>query len=357
MSHRSWLGVALPLLVVLAGCGTSGGSSSSGGAVSPAAPVADWRQLAPSTAPLARNSAGTAFDAANGTMVVSGGRHGCALTSAIYSDTWSWNGTTWKQEQPTDKGPAERIIGAPVAYDPQSKAVVVVTYSGSCGMGTITWQWNGSNWSEKDNDITGPPSVGSMAYDASSSKVIFWSSQPANNPDGSVQPDGSSTWSWDGTTWSQLHPATNPPATLGSTRMVYDPASKLCVLYDTYTQQMWTWDGSNWSQHSQSGGPSARIGASMVYDDAIGKTVLFGGAAVSGYKTDSNGFAQYTFDHALGDMWTWDGGAWTQLHPSTAPSPRYDAQMVYDLAHNQLVLFGGAANETVDTNDTWVFGN
>ena len=61
------------------------------------------------------------------------------------------------------------------------------------------------------------------------------------------------TWSWNGTTWTQLSPATSPPArAYGS--MTYDGANQRVVLYagrtnlpTTYPTTAWSWDGSTWA--------------------------------------------------------------------------------------------------------------
>src|SRR5262245_20663037 len=53
--------------------------------------------------------------------------------------------------------------------------------------------------------------------------------------------------------------------------------------------------------------PSARYAAQMDYDAATGNIVLFGGATRGGVD---------------GDTWTFNGTTWTQLSPSTSPAAR-----------------------------------
>lgn len=64
----------------------------------------------------------------------------------------------------------------------------------------------------------------------------------------------------------------------------------------------------------------------MAYDAAHLMVVLFGGAA-----------GQQMFP----DTWLLDGQDWTLVHPNAAPSPRLNAHMAYDYAHDQVVLWGG----------------
>jgi hypothetical protein len=74
------------------------------------------------------------------------------------------------------------------------------------------------------------------------------------------------TWSWDGTTWTEEHPATSPPAResaamarLGDTLVLFGGAdANGALLGDT-----WTWDGVTWTQHTMTPAPSARGGHAM----------------------------------------------------------------------------------------------
>ena len=143
-------------------------------------------------------------------------------------------------------------------------------------------------------------------------------------------------------TWTQLSPATSPPARYGAS-MAYDSATGQMVLFggignSGLVSDTWAWNGTTWTQLSLATSPSARYGASMAYDASTAQMVLFGGYDNSGYA---------------GDTWAWNGTTWTQLSPATSPSARYLASMAYDPATGQMVLFGGGNNAFV--SDTWTF--
>ena len=91
------------------------------------------------------------------------------------------------------------------------------------------------------------------------------------------------------------------------------------------TADTWVWDGSGWVQQHPATTPPARVGAQMAYDAASGQLLLFGGL---------NGVP-------LNDTWTWTGSNWVQLHPATSPQPTTSAAMAYDPATRQVVFFGG----------------
>jgi streptogramin lyase len=103
-----------------------------------------------------------------------------------------------------------------------------------------------------------------------------------------------------------------------------------------------------WTQRSPAASPVARLGATMTYDAADGNMVLFGGAD----ENSVNG----TLDH-LNDTWVWNGSTWTEEFPATSPSLRDSATMAYDAATGNMVLFGGADSSPSDPflGDTWVW--
>ncbi|MDR2014094.1 MAG: hypothetical protein LBP99_00520, partial [Azoarcus sp.] len=165
-----------------------------------------------------------------------------------------------------------------------------------------------------------------MAYDAAHGQVVlFGGSGPT-----SLLND---TWTWDGSTWTQQHPA-NSPSPRTDAMMAYDAARGQVVLFggfDGYSDisgplgDTWTWDGNTWTQQFPADSPPARYWGTMAYDAARGQVVLFGG-------TGENS--------VMGDTWTWDGGAWTQRSPATSPPARSSPSMAYDAARGEIVLFG-----------------
>ena len=68
-----------------------------------------------------------------------------------------------------------------------------------------------------------PRSDAAMAFDAATGTILMFGGSGADGVLGD-------TWSWDGSSWSRLHPATSPPARQGSL-MAYDAAAHSVVLY------------------------------------------------------------------------------------------------------------------------------
>jgi hypothetical protein len=99
----------------------------------------------------------------------------------------------------------------------------------------------------------------------------------------------------------------------------------------------WVWNGSTWTQQHPATSPPAQNGAPMAYDAATGNVVLF-------VLTNGN----------LGDTWVWDGSTWTRQHPATSPPARACAVLAYDAVTGNVVLFGGQTAAGFFA-DTWVW--
>jgi hypothetical protein len=93
--------------------------------------------------------------------------------------------------------------------------------------------------------------------------------------------------------------------------LAFDPISQTVVLfggapypgfYGTATNTTWSWNGSSWTQLSPARSPSARVQAVMVTDDAAGAVELLGGTDVSGNlpsDTWTANTADPTFGHTV----------------------------------------------------------
>ena len=114
------------------------------------------------------------------------------------------------------------------------------------------------------------------------------------------------------------------------------------------TNETWVFDPTNrtWMRINSTTGPGPRSGQSMVYDPVGGLIVLFGGT----------NDARWPNTRSYNDTWVFDLATveWRRMAPIESPSARYDQGMVYDSASNQIVLFGGHAEEG-RSDETWVY--
>ncbi len=193
------------------------------------------------------------------------------------------------------------------------------------------------HWLQVSTASSGPSARydAAMVYDAATNTTLLFG--------GFNGTELNETWSWNGSVWVKLSPATSPPALRGAA-MVYDPATHNVVLFGGLSAtgpvaSTWTWDGTTWTQQLVSG-PAPRSGAVMVYDAATNNVVLFGGKGTSG---------------PLSDTWFWNGTSWTSPTLSTSvPPARYEQAMAYDAQNHSVVMYGGTG-VTGPISDTWTW--
>jgi hypothetical protein len=331
------------VLAGLAGLSPTGISTASAVSLTP-----NWLELSPATSPPGRTSASMAYDPATGDVVLFGGADVTSGPATMLSDTWTWDGSTWTQQFPSASPPA--LYGASLAYDDATDQLVLFGGLSNGGDLSETWTWNGITWTQQVSSAIPTPPVpparhsASMAYDAASGQLVLFGGLDGR----SILND---TWAWNGTTWTQQHPATSPTGRYAAT-MDYDPAMGNTVLFGGYgggqtgLSDTWTWNGSTWTGRNPAIVPPARYGASMAFDPFQSEIVLFGGY--------NNGASD------LSDMWTWDGTEWIPRAPTTKPPARRFAAMDYDAATANLVLFGGDPGDSGtpgSLNDTWIWGS
>jgi hypothetical protein len=109
-----------------------------------------------------------AFDPLRGVTTLFGGtRPG----SALFADTWDWDGTTWMQRSVV--GPTARS-GHAMAFDAAHGVLVLFGGVAPPTTPSETWTWDGSAWTRLDGlDISGTTSHG-MAYDAARGRMVVF---------------------------------------------------------------------------------------------------------------------------------------------------------------------------------------
>src|SRR5262245_17373578 len=150
--------------------------------------------------------------------------------------------------------------------------------------------------------------------------------------------EGSSLWTFDGTTWADVTPSVMPPPR-GFTQIAYDPVRDRVVLFGGINDEegvglndTWTWDGTTWTKQHPRTVPSARYGAAMAYDPVMRQIVMFGGLGSGRFRHDT---------------WAWTGSNWKDLQPLHDPPPQYAGSMSFDPKSRELLLFGGVGATTL----------
>ncbi len=303
-----------------------------------------WTMATPAPYPtlLARRQGGAAFDLLQGKVLMYGGLQ--SGPSLSLNDTWTYDGASWTPLTPATTPPPR--WGHKLVYDSQRGRIV--TFGGRSPTLTAnandTWEWNGSDWSQV---ITAnAPSVRAfygMAYDDRRGKTVLYGGGLGGSVTG-----GNLTWEYDGTNWTSVNTPLAMPG-LESPAMVYDKGRGVTVLFGGWNgssatdyRTTWEYDGVDWTVKPTANAPLTGYRTGIVYDDARGRTVHYGGYA--------GGAIQQT-------VWEYDGNDWTNVLQNAGPGKITEGYMTYSPALGVSVYFGGSGPPVVGTvnNETRLY--
>jgi hypothetical protein len=258
---------------------------------------ATWTRLHPSHVPAARSFPAMVFDPALGVVVMYGGRDVPQSaadatgfgTIAIATDTWTWNGSDWSPQHPAH----HPVLFFPSAiYDYARKQIVLV---GSTPTFTSeTWIYDGFDWTHQAQ-ADGKPAPSRMyerlSFDAASKTVVTFGGY---SPNGS---DLTAVWEWDGRAWTQT-PASEPfpLSAFAGFAPEFDQRSML-VCSDSPSASTWRWDGSRFTQLHPLHQPG--LCTAMSPDIPRHRLLVYGWMLLEGQ------FWQF-------EAWSWSGDDWTR---------------------------------------------
>ncbi len=203
------------------------------------------------------------------------------------------------------------------------------------------WTWEGKQWTFVSSAGPATRELGAATYDTRRKRLVLHGGMGLENR----EDRRSDTWEWDGRRWRQM-----PDTSVGPRdhhALAYDEARGKTVLYggsqsgSALATDTWEWDGAKWTQVATQG-PGGRAHFGMVYDNRRKQVILFGGLDESSKKYN--------------DIWAWDGKRWHKLGEG-GPSPRYRHAMAFDRQAGVLVLYGGlgARQPPGALDDTWIW--
>jgi len=267
-----------------------------------------WEEVAADgDGPLGRANPSAVFDAVRGMLVVVGG----VCSDRPCEDTWLWDAGGWRQ--PTGAGPAARAMHSLVFDGSGSRAVMFGGIDVDGEPLDELWEWRAPVWTRLPDDPEGPPARGGHiavwgrhAGEGSERMFVFGGCAEVGEVDGDDD---------------------------GCTQALADA---------------WTWDGSTWEQvHDGGGDPKPRWRHAAAHDALTGRTLVFGGLVDS----DEDGVA----DRVRRDVYEWDGNTWTRRHTEPRPHYLFDAAMAPSPTLGELVLFGGVTRDGQWSAETWTW--
>jgi hypothetical protein len=256
---------------------------------------ASWLQLHPVNSPPARYYAGLAYDPLHQVLVLYGGTANGQGT--WLNDTWTWDGTNWKQMSPAESPP--KWFTAPMTYDVTRKVVLLYVGVGEWPITppNQTWAWDGSTWNQiptpaDPNTGTGGSPDGTLAYDSTTAQTLYVGA--------------SGTWVLEAGGWRRISGGGTSNGSdyhSGSKFAVTDDPARGVLVEVGVSGDTWTWDGNAWTAQNPSVAPPPRSGEALAYDASHQQVVLFGGSVSS----PGSGLS------GLSDTWVWDGKTWKQV--------------------------------------------
>ena len=304
----------------------------------------NW-SLRSETGPAARHEHRMAYDAGSGKVTLFGGRKANGL---LANDTWVWDAAqrNWIDVTPAGLKPSPRTAHAMVSVTSPAGSSLFLFGGYQTGIYTNdSWEWNGVTKTWRNVTPAGPsPSHRvnhAMAFDPDRGKVLLFGGQGTNNL------RLNDMWEWDVTarTWTNITFSGPRPTPRKYSGMVYDEATGKIVLFGGSDATIrfgdtWEWDPAkkSWADVTPAGAkPSPRSELTMIYNSTCMKSVLYGG-----YTAGSND-----------ERWEWDGLMKTwRLAPkgTNTPGRRSQYGMAYNPVTNGILLFGGSKEL-----DTWEF--
>jgi hypothetical protein len=294
----------------------------------------------PPPLPDRRDAEAMGFDSVHNDVLVFGGDSVGVGPTPGFDDQWALDAGGWHELHPSLSPPAGAV--GPMAEDPTTGNMIMVTRAPSLAGGVETWSWDGDSWTRLA-DLPAPSDlVAGLAVLGSQLMLV------------SESHDGSSTrtWLWTGSMWTLQHPATNLPGGSGALPLLSaDPAHHrtLAVIVShippssltaAVTTQAWAWDGSTWSLVVSTQLPGIDpITATMTPDPQTGSVLLYENPGGGGPCT-----------------WELSGNTW---HKVTGASPDvatayWGAILLSDPRIGRAILVGGTGSPN-PLDALWVF--
>lgn len=183
--------------------------------------------------------------------------------------TWTLDGdaTVWTQKSPS----SQPENGAAVAvWDAAGNRVIRF---GGDASASVTWEWDGSEWTDLSPSTTPPGRESAvMAYDVHRDVVVMYGGTGALS---TVLDD---QWEFDGTDWSQVFPSTTPGAIAPNGMAYYVHRRSLIIVKGAGSlpgATVWEYLDGDWTEYNPPVGP---VGANpnIVYNEASDLVMLQG---------------------------------------------------------------------------------
>ena len=238
-------------------------------------------------------------------------------------------------QQSPQSGPPKHLVPTPVPHEPNVEfgfsaaddaATNQVVLFGGVDDYSSTWLWNGSSWSLANPTVSPPGRFNaSAAYDPQSRQILLFGGRLAP---GQLVND---TWAWNGRGWKELNRGgSGPPPGEGSS-MAWDPALGQMMLVTASTSdpagaETWLWGGASWARE-----PGGDLGASyariVIAFDPVSQSILADGCCA---ETGTAALSKQP------STWRWESTQWKPI--KTSLNPLEGSLLALDPATGHLIL-------------------
>jgi PKD repeat protein len=310
-----------------------------------------WIDIAGSilSAPAPRSAPSVVYDPAVNAVVLFGGY---SPYNFAYGDTWEFSNGAWTDVSSKLSGAPPARWGAGLTFDTRDGYALLFGGRDVNGFFNDTWRFDGAGWAPVPTGVApSPRAFVQMAYDDQDRYVLLFGGGVGGSAAEGLA-GTSDTWTYAAGVWtnvtSQVHGATPGPTFDGA--IAFDPFDGYIVLVGGGGSMCatgggaYTYAGGRWSFVGSAFGPTGRTGGALTFDGVDQSLLAFGGRTAALGCSGSN------------ETWLYRNASWENLTGAIgpAPSPRWDAALVFDAADNVVLLFGGISNG-VYQNDTWVY--
>jgi hypothetical protein len=283
-----------------------------------------WTAMSPTAGgPGARWASFIGYDANRNKIVLYGGWSGGLQLNDTYEYTPNGTQPTWTQKnpaaQPAGRATSDQGWSIRLVYDPVRLTLVLFGGRSNAGNLNDLWEYDGTNWTNRNPTGTPPPVTQSNAYtfiyDPSVSKFLLFGGQDFNQQAGPAD-----TYEYDSAAnaWTKRAPVASPGQFQYGTPWVQNSRVKFmgglngAGAGSIAPIQQWEWSssGNTWTQNVTAALPTLRSRGATVQKSAADRPLNFGGA---------NGLSTYYLD----EMWEYDGTNWypvSSYFPPNSPT-------------------------------------
>ena len=249
------------------------------------------RQLRDGPQPSQRADFSLTWDAARGVAILQGGNP-VGKGNPLYDDTWEWREGRWRELELDRLESCGARGWHSAAYDAAREEIVL--FGGKRGDSSLdrawsdTWTWDGASWRSRTGPQGPPPrSSHAMAYDARREVVVMFGGGVGRNYLGD-------TWEWDGKDWRRPN-LRHSPSPRYRPALAYWPAREAIVLFGGHDgksalDDLWLYRGDEaWTQIEVSDlRPFPRKACGFAVDPGSGNPLLVAGTSswMKGYYTN-----------------------------------------------------------------------